>query len=399
MVLSRNGFASLAFLGGALVFGVVLGLVLAFGSSEPDPWEERWADLGVPEAEFVFLGDLTKREQESIRRELRVAQVVFAEHFGAVTSDFTVYVSTDLDALNEQLVEFEGEKIRFTCGGRAFKGAVFLTLEGCARELRLFGGPLAHEYFHILQYQAGDLRSLVRGRLGWTVEGSAEYAHALVSDARGRISLDVRREGLLLSLAAGARHVQDDPYDIGFLAMDWLAEAAGSEAVLEFFHLGGDQAAFESAFGISALSFSSSFAAYGRVVAPPFEWRVGGTVLGSDGAPLKRTKVYALVRIEGDAWTAGNSETDAQGEFKFAAPGSGYTLGLWLKCPRDDGVEEWIHAGQWGEGGFVVDTDGRFDSVSVYRGKPFTDGERDRTGMVIQLPETRESLIEEHCGP
>ena len=47
---------------------------------------------GCPEAEFVFLGDFTGEEQKSIRRELKVAQVVFAEHFGAVTSDFTVYV-------------------------------------------------------------------------------------------------------------------------------------------------------------------------------------------------------------------------------------------------------------------------------------------------------------------
>ena len=101
MSLSRTAVGSLAVLAATLVFAVVLGFVLAFGSSEPDPWEERWAELGVPEAEFVFLGDLSSSEQKSMRRELRVAQVVLAERFGAVSSDFTVYVGTELDALNE----------------------------------------------------------------------------------------------------------------------------------------------------------------------------------------------------------------------------------------------------------------------------------------------------------
>ena len=95
MTLSRTGIAGLALLAASLVFGVVLGFALAFGSSNTDPFEEAWAELGVEEAEFVFLGDLRKSEQGAIRAELRRPQVVFAEHFGVVTSDFTVYVSTD----------------------------------------------------------------------------------------------------------------------------------------------------------------------------------------------------------------------------------------------------------------------------------------------------------------
>ena len=55
----------------------------------------------MEEAEFVFLGDLTEREQESTRAELRSAQVVFRRALGAVTPDFTVYVSTNQDLLNQ----------------------------------------------------------------------------------------------------------------------------------------------------------------------------------------------------------------------------------------------------------------------------------------------------------
>ena len=60
MVLSRSGVASLVALGGALVFGVVLGLVLAFRSSDTGPVGGALGGAGVPEAEFVFLGDLTE---------------------------------------------------------------------------------------------------------------------------------------------------------------------------------------------------------------------------------------------------------------------------------------------------------------------------------------------------
>ena len=88
MTITRTGLASLVVLAVALVFGVVLGLVLAFGSEDKDAPEERWAELEVPELEVP-------------ERELHAAQVIFAEHFGAVTSDFRVYVSTDLEGLNE----------------------------------------------------------------------------------------------------------------------------------------------------------------------------------------------------------------------------------------------------------------------------------------------------------
>ena len=396
MVLSRTGVASLAVLAGALLFGVVLGFVLAFGSSEPDPWEGRWAELGVPEAEFVFLGNLTGREQESIRRELKTAQVVFAEHFGAVRWNFTVYVSTELDALNEHYAEHVGEEgvISFTCGGAAREGAIFLILEGCAEELRRRGGALAHEYFHILQYEAGPLDETDH-RLHWLVEGSAVYASALVNEAQGRRTLAATRKGLQLAWSAGLLKGRRYTYHYGFLATDRLVEGAGGEAILEFFRLGADQTAFESVFGMPSGVFQSSFDAYLRVVLPSFEWRVGGTVLGSDGLPAEGAIVYALVRTEGEAWNAGRGETGPEGDFEFAAPGSGYTLGVWLQCPRDD-IAQWLFAGEWGAAGFVGDADGILHPHS--RGaKPFEDGEGDRTGMVIELPETRESLIAKHC--
>ena len=299
----------------------------------------------------MFLGDLTSSEQQSIRRELRIAQVVLAEHFGAVSSDFTAYVSTDLDALNEHYASHvgQGTVTALTCGGTAREGAIFLILETCHEKHRRSGGPLAHEYFHVLQYEAGLVVTADR-KLWWLVEGSAEYASGLVGEAQGRRTLDTLRQGKELSWSAGLAEGARYWYDYGFLATDRLLQRASPEAILEFFRLGGDETAFESVFGMPWLVFWSSTDAYLRVAVRPFEWRVGGTVLGADGLPMEGVAVYALVRIGGEAWNAGGGGTGPEGAFEFTAPGSGYTLGFWMQCPRDDDIGgRWVYMGEWGE--------------------------------------------------
>ena len=388
MALSRTGIASLVLLGATLV----LGLALACGPSESEQLDERWEELGLAEAEFVFLGEFAPGEQESIRRELRVAQVVFAEHFGAATSDFTVYVGADLDALNERAAETVGGQYEFGCGGFAPRGAIFLVLEECP-EARTYGWILAHEYFHILQYRAG---TFFRSAAPWAIEGSAVYASAIFNEAQGRRTLAAWRQGTLLAWSAGRIEGTRWAYDYGFLATYWLVQRVGAEAVLEFFRLGGHDAAFQSAFGMRVQGFEREMEAYRAEAAPPFEWRVGGTVLGDDGAPVEEVHVSAVVRIEGEAWLAATGKTDPQGNFEFPVPGSGYRLALWLQCPQDDDDEQWVRVGEWGEDGFVADADGTWEPGEE-GAEPFGDGERDRTGMVIQLPETQDSLIAEHC--
>ena len=406
--LSRTWVAPLSVFAASLVFAIVLGLTLACQPSETDRFEERWVELGVPEAEFVFLGDLTSDERESIRRELRVAQVVLAEHFGAVTSDFTVYVSTDLDLLNQRIAVDRPDipPAWLTCGGFAPRGALLLVLQDCGEELRARGGPMAHEYFHILQWHAGRLERTPQRF--WLVEGSAVYASSLVSEAQGRRSLATRRKSARLVWSSlGQRFpfrgdLSEAEYDahlylVGFLAAEWLVEQAGQEAILSFYRLGSHDTAFHRAFGIRLEGFYSAFEKHRLEVAPPFEWRVEGTVLGANGAPVGRLDVFAMVRIEGERWTAGIGETDAQGNFEFPAPGSGYTLGVFLQCPRSD-IFQWVHAGEWGAAGLVADSDGIWEPGQE-GAEPFTDGERDRTGMVIELPETRDSLVAKHCEP
>ena len=397
MTVTRAGVASLVVLAAALVFGVVLGFVLAFGSGDKDAIEERWADLGVSEVEFVLLDDFTRAERESLERELKAAQVIFAEHFGAVTSDFRVYVSADLEGLNERVAEYGGAEFQFTCGGLAPGRAIFLALSPCP-EADEYGVFLAHEYFHMLQDEVGHRIGGVRRLSDWLRESSAFYAGGLFDEAQGRRALATLRQVARLRWRSFEESSYSSPpyYVVGFLAVDWLAERAGPKALLEFFRLGQHRAAFETAFGISVDAFGDSFERHRREVAPPFAWTVAGTVVDPDFMPIEGIEVHITVRIEGRPWSAGMTETDSQGEFESSAPGSAYTLGFFVLCLGDDGTPEWVHAGHWGADGFVGDADGSYDDEED-RAEPFADGERDRTDLLIEIPETRESLIAKGC--
>lgn len=418
-MLGQVGTARLLLLAASLVLGV---LVLGCSGGEPGV-AERWGNLGVEEATFVFVGDVTEDEQESIRRELKAAQVVYAEHFGAVSSDFTVYIGADLDLLNERLaedrvplasftwglpplrskpLELATDRVpraSFTCNGGAVRGVIVIVIEDCREEFRNIGANLAGVYFFILQWQAGTV-SFADGSLRWFPRASAVYANAFVDDAQGRRPLEVRRKGeQILWSSIGEPFLQGDSesHVVGFLAVEWLVERAGSEAVLKLFSLGAHRASFESAFGMSLDSFKAGFERHRNQVAKPFVQRVAGEVVGEDGEAIEGAYVSAVVRIEGEAWPAGSGHTNAQGGFDFAAPGSGYTIAVWLQCPSgEDVVGEWVHVGEWGADGFLADTDGYLEDHQKGP-EPFGDGERDRTDLVIKVPETRESLVEKHC--
>ncbi|MXY35506.1 MAG: carboxypeptidase regulatory-like domain-containing protein [Dehalococcoidia bacterium] len=383
--LGRVGATSLV-----AVVGVVV--LVACGSSETDPWEERWALLGIPEAEFVFLGDWTDEEQESIRWELKRVQVVFAEHFGAVTSDFTVYVSAELDRP-------EVRRLGRTCGGGSWDRRVIrIVLEGCSEGYRARGGPLAREYFHVLQRKAGTISTASGAPGRWMVEGAAVYAQAIYDDLTGRRPLAAQRELERLSWSASgtsAPHL-GDPSEVGFIVTERLVEQTGPEAILEFFRLGGHRAAFTQAFGVDYDVFAAAIEVHRLQVAAPFEWRVAGTVFDSAGQPAAGLDIFAVVRIEGKSRAVGSGETDTQGEFGFATPGTGYTIAVFLQCHRDDGAVKWVHVGELGEEGFVADEDGTWNHREE-GAEPFADGDRDRTNLVIEIPETRESLIAKHC--
>ena len=154
--------------------------------------------MHLPEAEIVFLGDWTDEERAAITREVKSVQVAHAERFGEVTSEFTLYVSTGRALVNEAFLDLHELAIPewFTCGGLVQSSAVFIVLETCDDDVRERGGPIAHEYFHILQYHLGLVGSskAIVWRPSWLVEGSAVYASTHHAEAQGRSTVSWQQE-------------------------------------------------------------------------------------------------------------------------------------------------------------------------------------------------------------
>ncbi|MXY87472.1 MAG: hypothetical protein F4Y92_01240 [Dehalococcoidia bacterium] len=285
--LTPRTVASLALLAAIVVFAAVVALIVVCGSPDREPVDERWRELGVAEPEIVFLGDFSEEEQVLFLREIQAAQVLFEERFGIVTSDFTTYLSTTFNSVNAAYTRlYPGDQLYwFPCGGIATDNEIFVVIENCTGWGRANEDVLAHEYFHILQSASGTSLRAIAPWKTWLVEGSADYAMALHSEARGRTTMDDRRFGARYGWSdigeplPRETHIadllEDDTwklvYQVGFLAADWLVERAGEASLLAFFSLGGDEAAFNEAFGMTLDEFHIAFEEHRLEVAPPFE--------------------------------------------------------------------------------------------------------------------------------
>ena len=275
-------------------------------------------------------------------------------------------------------------------------------------------GPLAHEYFHLLQASSrpGRVVTLRPGAFPpvlWEqlVEGSAVYASAVHRERRGGWSLDTRLEGARLRWAS----LGPDPshsglarydkstfiYDGGLLATEWLVARAGPEAILKFFRTGAHRAAFQGAFGLSVDAFGNDFEAHRLEVAPPFEWRIAGTVRDVDDVAVEGLTVGVAVRLEGEPLVAGSTTTGGGGAFALMGPGGGYALVAWLRCPDTNDIwGQAVLVGELGEEGFVADDDGVYTEGDD-GGVPFGGEDRDRVDLLIQIPTTLAALTAEHC--
>ncbi len=258
--LTRTGIATLVVLGAAVTFGVAVALFSVCSAPGPEQVDERWTRLGVAEPKIVFFGEFSEEEQVALLREVQAAQVLFHQRFDIVTSDFTIYLSTrfiNLQAAYARL--YPGSQLGwFPCGGFTTATAVFVLIENCSGWGRTTADMLAHEYFHVLQIASGaqfaaETWDSIAWRI-WLIEGSAEYAMALHSEARGRTTVEERRFGARYSwsdtgepLPRGTFSVEiytwQHAYEVGFLAVDWLVERAGEGSILRFFRLGGHKAA------------------------------------------------------------------------------------------------------------------------------------------------------------
>ena len=130
---------------------------------------------------------------------------------------------------------------------------------------------LAHEYFHLLQRELGD-----GGGHHWMIEGSAIHMQEqFVLDQWGFSAEERRPNNVRLAasyIQSVSRGVPDasfaetaleyGPHYVGFLAVEWLVERAGEEAILEYFQ----GRSFSNLFGLTEEEFYAEFGPYLRAL-------------------------------------------------------------------------------------------------------------------------------------
>lgn len=258
-------------------------------------------------ARFRFGPDVDVSMARDTRAGIQTIDAYFKKSFGSgLKTPGTIYVSSDPEWMADNYVAHlkVGRGIRrgkvewFTgChGGEAGYGFLFMCAKSDVFSGDWFGAgraaqrsfALAHEYFHMLQYERayGRLEGCCSGNntlkmLGpqWLVEGAAEYvAFRLLGDS-GKLNL--KREidwhtqkaaevGSTLAQMQTREGYYTEPRasSAGMIAAHLLAESAGLRSLADFYGEIGSgktwEAAFQAVFGMRAEEFSTRYEDYVR---------------------------------------------------------------------------------------------------------------------------------------
>ncbi len=285
---------------------------------------------------WVFVGDIPDEHRAVLREEMERTRGFFADRYGVEATGFTVLVATDFDAMEGAYRSLTGDDLDSVRAGlipdaRAWAdstirgGALIVIAYSTWWPERAPVGPIAHEYFHVLQAQsASGFRPLPNGETAsgypnaaephWLVEGTAVYAEhlygttspairpLLAEDDAPRGCLETERLlepesiGDLASMLRGAESYRDFHdtkcgYDLGDLAATYLIEevAERERAYVEFWRLLYDRPwkrAFKDAFGLSVEEFYAGFG----------EWAEARTT-----RTLSRVRIKVQLRWSGPA--------------------------------------------------------------------------------------------------
>lgn len=351
------------------------------------PGEERWLQPGWPAPDIVLAGDSHYDDRDGYLQLVRDVQAFFARRYGAVTSEVTFYLASDRESLEDSYSRVRGDTpFPGFCADYGSQVA-FIATYRCL--------PIAHEYFHAIQDKLSG-GAYVQGPT-WTYEGSAFYTDLQHRYSNGQASLLPGQRFTWATLGPEVTletEVTLSSYEYSILlgnhAFEWLAGEAGEKAIIDYFALlktsGAWEEAFHGAFGLTVDDFHARFEEHRREVAPPFEWRVTGTVLDRNSQPVEGIGVWVIAYVEGQLASNLLSRTGADGSFAIEhAPGSGYALLMTYSCPGGGRRD----IGGYGQGGFT--TDGR-------NAPPFTGEDRDRQGLAITLPLTLAEFERDTCG-
>ena len=253
-------------------------------------------DVVWPVAEF--LGDVPASTSADIEAEMDAVHTLLIERFGADPSEYSVYVGSDWDAVADHAARLArnrwwDDRVRrfslpldwdYNCS-IGVTGWIVHALD-CGRHLD--SRSYVNAYIRTLLV---DKEQVNHSPL-WLEAGGAIYVDlsyltaetATFDDELSRYTGLVQRSTVLLQeLASKERWETGDREEheaASVLAMDWLLERAGEQALFEYFRLlpeegrvhtvaGGWQAAFEQAFGLTFEEFYEQFEAYRETLEAP----------------------------------------------------------------------------------------------------------------------------------
>lgn len=253
-------------------------------------------------ARFRFGPDIDVAIARDTRAGIIAVDAYFTKVFGsALAAPGTIYVSSDADWLADAYVAHlkadqgirRGKVDWFSgChGGEAGYGFMFMCANSDVFSGDWFGAgvpaqrsfALAHEYFHMLQYEraVGSLDGCCSGvntleMLGpqWLVEGAAEYVAFRILGDSG--VMDLQREldwhtqkaeevatPLEKMQTREGYYAEERASSSGMIAAHFLAESSGLASLAQFYdEIGAGknwEAAFQDAFGVTPAEFYASY--------------------------------------------------------------------------------------------------------------------------------------------
>ncbi len=265
--------------------------------------------LTTPPPRWIFAGDIPEWHRTILRDEMEYVRAFFKDRYGVESTDFTVMVGADYEALAPAYLEVVGLEI-IDWGVR---GSVEPSAKGGAAVMLMYRhitdeqfsqvrNAIAHEYFHVLQGQlhSGFAQSQ-GGEIAWTLhtsgtpwwlgEGLATWADYEYSRNRvdfrpffsnfhidGRYTpyrdISQHLRGQDASIASADLEAIENPgvfrcifafysYSLAFAASTFLMEQAEEDSYVSFWKLLGERPtwrhAFEEAFGIGVDEFYVKF--------------------------------------------------------------------------------------------------------------------------------------------
>ncbi len=276
---------------------------------------KEWWQLDSPPV-VIFKRGLADYEKAGLQRDVDSVVGYFGRELGVGVSELRIRYGHD----------------RAECGEYA-SGTVFLS-DICL-------GSLAPEYVHALQAELARRNQRPppwESEPAWLTEGAAQYWSERYEAWRNYHSYESRLRHLAIPAARNATAplsrlwsynallAQKNGYALAHLAVDWLVNHAGEEALLNYYAQARPTtwtSRFKSVFGLSVSEFYEIFESY-RVEVAPLIYRIDGTLVDSSGKPLRGISV--AIHSPGGEVVVEPGEPSGDVSFEVEVPEGSYLL-------------------------------------------------------------------------